>query len=441
MKRLTIHAMLCAAFAGLLTACGSSSVQTGNGNNNNSNPVGSQSTAASFASASVNLNAFSLGGDFPPDIQIPDVTGMESTAFVVSFSPAGVIPIDLNSNPLKVSSQFATVSAGIAFPNHVDVVSPTQAFLLGGSAVAYYNPTSGVVFQTLNLTNSINLTQTLNYSRAGDCNGDSVNESSVGPGPFSPSFGGDLAVIGKRLFVSMSNACFDTSFSSFYIQGLVLVFDINDSPPYLTAATKPYIVLSGFNATGLTVANGKLIATSTGDTELVSGNTIPETDSILDEIDPNTLTITRSLDLGKVAANFQPLAVTEDGSSGFIGSSAFSEVYEINLGTFTALHGESNPLSVSGVSNDYITDQAIAFGGDLLFVSSFNRSAVNAIDLTSDGRAVLSKTLDFSFSTSPGVTGAGPMALRPGQPAKDFNGPDLYVLTSSPGTISSATTY
>ncbi len=441
MKGTKLPLLIATALVAALSACGSGNVQTSSGNNNNSNPVGLQSTAASFANASVNLGAFNLGGDFPPDIQIPDVSGMDSTAFVVSFSPAGVVPIDLDSNPLKVSSKFATITAGVSFPNHVAVVSPSQAFLLGGSAVAYFNPTSGVVFQTLDLTSSINLSQALNYSRAGDCNGDMINESSVGPGPFSPSFSADLAVIGKRLFVSMSNACFDASFSSFYIQGLVLVFDINDAPPYLTAASKPFIVLHGFNATGLTVANGKLIATSTGDTELVSGNTVPETDSILDEIDPNTLAVTRTLDLGKVAANFQPLAVTEDGSTGFIGSSAFSEVYEINLGSFTAVHGDANPISISGDANDYITDQAIAFGGDLLFVSSFNRSAVNAIDLTSSARTVLSKTLDFSFSTSPGVTGAGPIALRPGQPGNDFTGPDLYVITSSPGTISSATTY
>src|SRR6185369_17470139 len=109
--------------------------------------------------------------------------------------------------------------------------------------------------------------------------------------------------------------------------------------PFLTPASTPFIVLNGFDATGLTVANGKLIATSTGDNELVSGNSVPETASILDEIDPNSLSITRSLNLGLVAANFQPLAVTEDGKSGFIGSSAFSEVYEIDLQNFGVLRG------------------------------------------------------------------------------------------------------
>ncbi|MFO1464158.1 MAG: hypothetical protein U1F66_10315 [bacterium] len=445
MKGLPSTILLLTACAALGAGCASGTIQTNPGNGNNNTGNGDQSTPASFAGATVNLNAFSLGGDFPPDLQIPDVAGMDSTAFVVNFTPAGVVPIDLEANPLKVSTKFATFDASAipeaAFPNHVEILSPTQAFLLGGSGVVYYNPTSGAVFQVLDLTTPVNLTQALPLSGPCDYDFDTVPDTQVGPGSFSPNFAADLTVIGNRLFVSMSNACFDASFSSFYVQGLVRVFDINNTPPYLTPAAKPFIVLNGFNATGLSLANGKLIATSTGDTKLVSGNTVPETDSILDEIDPNSLTVTRSLNLGKVAANFQPLAVTEDGKSGFIGSSAFSEVYEIDLGALTALRGAANPIEISGAANDFITDQDIAFGGELLFVSSFNRSAVNAVDLTTSDRKVLGNALDFAFPSSPGITGAGPMALRPGQPAADFSGPDLFVLTSSPGTISTATTY
>lgn len=443
MKRLASPIAIFLALA-TLVACGSGNVQTDPGNGNNNTSTGDQTTPTSFATASVGLQAFNIGSDFPPDFQIPDVAGMNSTGFLVNFTPAGVIPIDLDSNPLKVSSKFKTIDLSstpeASFPNHALIVSSTQAFMLGGSGVVYFNPTTGVVFGTANLSAPINLTASLDYSRDGDCNFDSVNESSTGTGPFSPSFAADLKVLGNRLFVSMSNGCFDTA-GSLYVQGLVLVYDINNSPPFLTPASKPFIVLNGFDASGLTVANGKLIATSTGDNELVSGNSQPETASVLDEIDPNTLTITRSLNLGLVAANFQPLAVTEDGKSGFIGSSAFSEVYEIDLQNFVALRGSANPIEITGDTHDFITDQEIAFGGEVLFVSSFNRSAVNGVDLTNSSRNVLSKTLDFAIPSNPGVTGAGPMAIRPGQPGTDFSGADLFVLTSSPGTISAATTY
>jgi hypothetical protein len=145
--------------------------------------------------------------------------------------------------------------------------------------------------------------------------------------------------------------------------------------------------------------------------------------------------------MGEVALNFQPLAVSADAKRGFIGSSAFSEVYEIDLASFTALRGESNPIPITDEAADFISDQEIAEGGEILFVSSFNRSAVNAIDLTSSERTVLPTSLDFAFPDNPGVTGAGPMAIRPGVPGRDFTGPDLFVLTASPGTVSTATTY
>jgi hypothetical protein len=90
---------------------------------------------------------------------------------------------------------------------------------------------------------------------------------------------------------------------------------------------------------------------------------------------------------------------------------------------------------------DYISDQAMAFGDEVLMVSSFNHSSIRGVDLTAEPLAALGAELDFAFPENPGVTGAGPMALRPGQPGVDFGGPDLWVLTGSPGTVSAATTY
>ena len=434
------------AFALLATACGSGTIDTSGGNNDNGgNGSGQLSTSASFATATTTLNAFALGGDFPPEIAIPKANGMQSTAFIANFSPAGVIAVDLNSNPLKISEQFATLDVSTvpeaAFPNHVRVISTTSAFLLGGGGMIYYNPTSGAIFGKVNLTAPIELSEALPLSGPCDYDFDTVAETEVGPGPFSPNFAADLQIIGNRAFVSMGSSCFDSGFNSFYVQGLVLVYDINNQPPFLTPASTPYIVLSGFNATGLSVAGGKLIATSTGDTALGLAGSTPETASFLDEIDPQALAVTRTLEMGNVALNFQPLAISADAKLGFIGSSAFSELYEIDLQNFTALRGESNPIQVSDDESDFLSDQEITEGGKLLFVSSFNRSAVNAVDLSSSERTVLPTTLDFAFPDNPGLTGAGPMAIRPGIPSQDFKGPDLFVLTSSPGTVSTATTY
>lgn len=402
-----------------------------------------KTTPESFVSALVTLGFFALGGDFPPNIVIPDIEGMRSTAFIISFFPTAVIPIDLDTG--KVSTQFPLFDASAipeaAFPNGLWIESPSRAYLLGSTHVVIYNPTTGKMLGSRSLTDPINLTQILPYSQPGDCDGNMVDESSVGPGPYSPGFPAAVAAHSGRLFVTMSNACFDPSFESFYVQGILLVFDISDSPPYLTPASKSFLVLPGFNVTGLTVLSDRLIVTSTGDTTLSSGVATPETDSFLTEVDPVSISISRLLNLGLVAANFQALAVNAAETLGFIGSSAFSEMYEIDLDQFLTLRGKDDPIVLFEGDDDFISDQKIAYGDQVLFASSFNNSGVKGVDLTDPNRMVLANVLDFSFESNPGVTGAGPMALRPGQPGVDFFGPDLWVLTASPGTLSNATTY
>ncbi|HEX5034506.1 MAG TPA: hypothetical protein VFW62_08510, partial [bacterium] len=234
----------------LAAACGSGTIDTSGGNNSGGSGSGSLTTSESFALASATLNAFALGGDFPPEIAIPKANGMQSTAFVANFAPAGVIPIDLNSNPLKVSESFATLDLSAvpeaAFPNHVRIISTTSAFVLGSSGMIYYNPTSGAIFDKVNLAAPIDLAEALPLSGPCDYDFDMVADTEVGPGAFSPNFAADLQVIGNRAFISMGSSCFDAGFNSFYVQGLVLVYDINNQPPFLTPAATPYIALSGF---------------------------------------------------------------------------------------------------------------------------------------------------------------------------------------------------
>lgn len=431
----------------VLGGCGSSGIQTTtngsnpNPNSNNSEP--SQTTAESFASALVQINFFNLGSDFPPALVIPDVPGMEGTAFVVTFTPTAVIPVDLETG--QVSAKFsifdASTLAEAAFPNSLVITSPDRGYLLGATHVVVFNPSTGQLLGSVDLTESINLTSSLPYSQAGDCNFDSIPESSVGPGPFNPSFPAAIAVVGQRLFVTMSNACFDAAFESFYVQGLLRVYDIQAGAPYLTKAVKPFLVLPGFNATALTVFNDRLFVTSTGDTSLQGSVNIPQSDSFISEVNPQSLGIVNQVNLGKVGANYQALAIDGDQELAYVGSAAYSQVYQLNLNPLQILRGGSDPIVVSNVPDDYITDQEMAWGSEVLFLSSFNQSAVLGLDLTADNFPVLPQVLDFSFPNNPGVTGAGPMALRPGQPGLDFGGPDLWVLTSNPGSLSHATTY
>lgn len=453
MKSISQYLLSAFALAFLAAACGGSGIVTnpGQATDDDGGPVGENpmTTAASFANATPNLNVFSLGADFPPDMQIPDIAGMESTAFVVSFFPVGVLAIDLSANPPVLSTAFkgldATGITEVSFPGDVLILDAQRAFLIGTSdfagtsGITYFNPTTGAVKQTISLSTPITLTQPLPYSRPADCDGGGT-ETVIPAGPYAPNFAEDIAFANGRLFVSMSNACFDAD-GSVYSQGLVRIYDLNPSMPFLTPAATPFLLVAGFNTSALTVSDGSVIATSTGDTNLSGGISTPESDSFLTKIDPEALDTAGQLNLGRVGANFQPLALTSDGRRGFVASSTFSEIYEIDMEKFKVVHGAANPISVSGNDADFMTDQEVAFGDQVLFVSSFNTSSVRAVDLSGTGAEVLPNLLNYAFEGNPGVTGASALSLRPGQPGVDFTGPDLWVMTASPGTLSNARTY
>ena len=79
---------------------------------------GSYSTP--WGNVTITTDAFIFGSDYPADIVIPDIDGMRDTAFVVSFlNPSGVIAIDLDSNPLRISTRFAVfiAPAGTGMPS------------------------------------------------------------------------------------------------------------------------------------------------------------------------------------------------------------------------------------------------------------------------------------------------------------------------------------
>ena len=414
-----------------LQACGGSSIETG-------------AIPQPHPSATVQLGAFNLGSDFPADLQIPSGPGLGNTAFVLTVTPPSIIPLNLDSNPIEVSQTFPILDTGnlqaLGTPNNLLILNAQQGFVLGSSGVSYFNPSTGQILETQSLVEPLAINTPLVGSGSCDYDGDGTEETQLEVDSFAPNFPADLAFLGGKLFVTVSNGCF-SGFESFYLPGLLLAFDVNDSAPYLTPATTPFTLLPGFNATAITVHQDRLWITSTGDTTLLDGASLPETDSFLTELDPENLEILQSLNLGLVAANFQPMAVTQEGDRGFLGSSAFSEVYEIDLEDFSVVRGANNPIQIFDVATDFLSDQEISEDGQTLMVSSFNQSAVKRVDLREEEAIVLPEVLDFAFTGQPGVTGAGPMALRPGTPGEDFTGPDLWLLTSNPGTVSNATTY
>jgi hypothetical protein len=393
---------------------------------------------------SVTTSALSLAGPFPADIDIVDQPGLRDTAFVTTTSPAAVLAVDLNANPLKLSGTFqglpslpAQASAGI--PSVLFVVDGTHAFLLTSTSLIYFNPTDAAVYQIVDLTTSIELTAPLTQVDAGG------NPTGQVSGTFTPAFPSNLAVLGNKVAVSFSDLSF-TGFSlSGATQGIVRLFDIQGNTVVPAAPT--YVAATGFNTTGLTaLPNGTaFLITNSGLTRFTPdfSNQEPVTSASVNVINPSMGQNIANLNLGMTTPAFRPWAVSPDGKHAFLGSGSGGYVIEIDLDSLQVVRGEGNPIVVTSAQNgtDFLDDVVMGHDGNALFVMSFNHSSVYGLDLTQGEPRLLDQVIDLSFPGSAGITGAGPAALRPGSPGVDFTGPDLFVLTGDPGTVAAIKTY
>jgi len=392
----------------------------------------------------VTRSAFIIGSSFPADIDIVDRQGLRDLAFITTSTPASVLAVDLNANPLALSKVFAGLpslppeaSAGI--PINLSIVDVTHALLLTSTSLIYFNPLDAAIYQTVDLTGPIELTSPLSQS---DAEGRAIGSVS---GSFTPSFPSNVAALGSRVAVTFSNLTF-TGFSlSSATQGVVRFFDIQGNS--LVTASPVYAATAGFNTTGLTaLPNGTaFLVTNSGLTRFTAdfSNQEPVTAGSVNIINPFDGQNLANLSLGMTTPAFRSWAVTPDGKRAFLGSGSGGYLIEIDLNLLQVLHGEGNPLVVTSGQNgtDFIDEVVMGRGGAGLFVMSFNHSSLYAFDLTGVEPSLLPNVIDLSFPDNPGTTGAGPAALRPGEPGVDFTGPDLFVLTGDPGTVAAIKTY
>ncbi|MBI2345446.1 MAG: hypothetical protein HYV03_00850 [Deltaproteobacteria bacterium] len=407
-------------------------------------------TTVSAGPVQITRNAFLFGSDYPAEIVIPDIDGMQGTAFVVSTeNPAGVVAIDLTASPLAISMQFTGVliAPGHGYPRGPLVIQGTdRAFCLTSSHLIDFNPTTGAIHTTIPLTQPITLSAQAPLSSPFDIDGNGTTETTITQ--FTPNYPGGLAAAHGKLYVSFSNYLQPLS-PAVAAPGIVRAYNIHAGAPYLTPSAAPPIVTSAYNPTALaTLPDGTVLVVNSGVNDIVDANTVPRTDAGVDFVDPVTDAIADSVNLGPVALSFQPPAVTADGALAFLPSASYGEIYAVDLANRKALFTHENPITITGngVGEDFLTDTAISAAGGFLFVGSFTHSAVYPIDL----RAIIPQVLPpafpgpivvgFPVGVTPenpsGVnTGIGAIAIRPGTPDTDYTGPDLFALTGTPGTL------
>lgn len=378
---------------------------------------------------SIMSSSFALAGDFPADVVIPDIEGMKSTAFVVSTSlPAGVIAIDIDADPMKLSTKFAgfILPDGAGIPSRLLVSAIDQAFILTSNSIISFNPISGGIYESENILASVNIGS-----------GYKNSDGSEAPDTVTPSYPGGIARVGDTLFASTANYT-RTQTPAVAAPGTVLVFSIENDH---LLSPNGHILTSHFNPTGLSVRDKEdLVITNSGVVDIVDAKGVPKTPSAIDIVDPKSLTIKSTIELGMVGASFHDVEITFDGSRGFIGSSVYGHVYEIDFINTQLLRGFDNPIAVNDGS-DYVSDVVLSVDNALLFAASFEDSTVYPLDLSvvppskGDGFVVGYPAGVTETNPSGANTGAGPVAVRPGTRGVNYEGEDLFILTGYPGTL------
>jgi len=353
---------------------------------------------------------------------------MRGTAFVVSTAdPVGVIPVDIDSDPMRLSGDFEPFLAqeGSGIPAKLLVTAIDRAYLLTSNAVILFDPRTGSMRDFTSAVMPIDV-------GAGLQNSDGTPSAEV----ITPSYPGGIAIHGGLLFVSSANFI-STQAPAVCAPGTVQVFEIDTDGSTERAG---HIVTSGYNPTGLAVRGDELIVVNSGVIDIVDSQGVARTDAGVDVVDIGTLDVVTNIGLGLVAASHHAPALTLDGSRAFIGSAAYGEVYEVDLINRQVLRGDSDPIVVTQ-GQDFISSVALSVDDRDLYAASFERSAVYPFFM-GGGDPLVGDPFEIGFpagvtdeNPSGANTGAGALAVRPGSRDVDYDGADLYALTGYPGSL------
>jgi len=299
---------------------------------------------------------------------------------------------------------------------------------------------------------------------------------------FRTSFTSGVALVGGHLFVSTSNLGADRGTANTqFLPGTVLVyeFDRSAAPPRVRPhPERPVLFTGGFNpthVTGYRAGNRDLVLVTVsgalgieGDdpsTKPVEGAGVPLSDAFIDVIDAETLERVGSIPLGPATPAFDGLAIDPSGRVAVAGSAIQRALYAVDLAPLAELPRTGPPVTL-------VRDEAVIFDADAPFrIPALADGAppqscpgeTFGVSFDAAGRRVLAS--DFCDGTLAEVqvdlTGSpttaqlrdrfllldlvslvaplredtlgeprapGRVAVRPGRPGLDFQGPEVFFL-------------
>jgi hypothetical protein len=304
------------------------------------------------------------------------------------------------------------------------------------------------------------------------------------------TFTSGAAVAAGRLFVSTSNLGDDAGTTNpQFLPGSVLVYDLDldaDPPAIAPNEETPVVLTSGFNPTQVTpyrVGDRELVLVTVSGaigieqddpfTDPIEAGGVALTDAAIDVIDAETLELVATVPLGPAGLAFDRLAIDPTGRVAVAGSAVGRDLYAVDLspladpllgsGGTAVLDGSGGPDAVIFDAEEPLAVPAFAGGapeascpgftvgvafdhrGDRLFATEFCDGTLTrfAVDLRGDPevpvpaeRFSLLSSEALVFPIRPETLGRpralASLAIRPGVPGVDFDGPDLFFLVGQP---------
>ena len=420
-----------------------------------------------------------IGSTFATTLLIPERDPFQGKALVQTVSPPlGVFSFDLDAvqHPLPfdfydMSNSLQGIVEGLVLEETKDLAFVTTSGAREG--VWLFDPVDN--FRFLDSFTYRGSQFQLPYP-AEDSEGNLV--SSV-----TPTFTSGVALMRGKVYISNSNFT-RTGSNPICAPGTVKIVDLDESvdPPAFVPLPQPdVIVTTSFNPTEVTPLDDRiLLVTNTGLLALRGDTGVPLTEGSVDVVDTEQDCIIANYPLGLGAPSFAKIAIAEQEVQGgrivrrgYLGSAAFNHVYELDLTGLDAhlgscpaagsvptlsakvLAGPDDPIRMTNDpanSANLVAQTVVNHNATRGYATGVNSGtlAILALETGTDGAGAplpsRKSPLRIIRATDPLPTQnesePGPVAVRPGVPGVDYQGPDVFVVTGTPiGELRAFQTY
>ncbi len=408
-----------------------------------------------------------IGSPLPSNIQIPDLPGLPVFAYVITTAPPlGIFRFDLDAAggapyPFAYYDLFGKIPGVpdelFLYDQDHGIFTTSGGFAAQGEGIHLFDPTPQSP-ESFNLQRSVPVFPVVLNPPRTDSAGNPVSR-------IDPSYTSGVAVNNGKVYVCTSNFT-AVGGNPVCPPGTVLVYrwDPAKEPPEVTPSTPSFIVTTRFNPTEVTAVGGRrVLVTNSGVLAIREARAVPLTEAAVDVVDTDLDCVVATYPLGLTALSYKTIAVAPDRSRALVGSVAFNSVFELDLTALDdlppgcpasvpelasrVLAGPDNPIRTGfggqdgKQANDFVVQIVFSADGTRAYASGYNSGTLSVLEVEQTARtpspkaplAVLSLTppLDPEQATVEDV-GPGPLAVRPGRPGVDYEGPDVFVLIGLP---------